>query len=512
MAPYTTLRNHVSNRCFLTVDMADLTVLYRNLEIIYYTIGLICPAVSLMRALMVSLNVYAISCNGSNLATNPGDINLFGGPILYLVLQTLVLIAFLVFWESGCSLEAFGIHIRSHAHKLPAKDQEKDSDAGSDAIEDFNRLSDANFGLRVEHISKTFGSNRAVNDVSFGVLPSEKFALLGPNGGGENMPSYRWIDHALTAPGKSTTISLIRGEQRPDRASNRSAIHISGDSLMQTPVAAKKHLGVCPQFDSVDTMTLSENLHFYARARGVKGKEKEENVRAIITRLGLSEHTKKLVGKLSGGTKRKLSLGIALIANPSVLLLDEPSSGMDVAAKRALWTTLQAISSGRSLLITTHSMEEADALCDRAGIMASQMLALGTIPELHARYSDKIYIQIVHKDAPRSSPEEIDALWTWVRSMFLISETEKSVGGQLRFAVPTRREPGDDTNLLDGGNMGMLYRAIQVNKYYRSIRDYSIGHATLDQVFLNVVSQHEVDEENSQPSVRKPILKRLLWR
>lgn len=484
----------IVHRCFLTVDMADLSQIYSQLDILYFTIGLICPAVSLLRALLVVLNVYALACNGASLASYPGAIDLYGGPILYLIVQFFLLVLFLIFWESGRSLEVFGIKSRS-SRRAPAKDVEKDSiGSGSDAAEDSDRLSDANNGLRVMHISKTFDRNQAVDDVSFGVLPSEKFALLGPNGAG-----------------KSTMISLIRGDVRPDSAIRQSEIHITGDSLMQSPVAAKQHLGVCPQFDAIDVMTVSEVLRFYASARGLTGKERDSNIREVIERLGLKDHTKKLVKKLSGGTKRKLSLGIALVANPSVLLLDEPSSGMDAASKRALWSTLQAISAGRCLLITTHSMEEADALCDRAGIMAGQMLALGTISSLHERFSDKVYVHIVHEDAPRSSQQDMDALWNWVRSTFVVAETEKSVGGQMRFAVPIKAS-AEKGELLDGSHMGKMFRAIEAGKKDMKIRDYSIGHATLDQVFLNVVSRHGVDEENAERAKKHGMFGKLLDR
>ncbi|KAK4625533.1 Retinal-specific phospholipid-transporting ATPase ABCA4 [Fulvia fulva] len=331
---------------------------------------------------------------------------------------------------------------------------------------------------RIGYMFQSFKDNKAVDDVSFGIMPSEKFALLGPNGAG-----------------KSTLISLIRGDLQMDGSSSNAEIHIAGDSLISSPVAAKQHLGVCPQFDAVDSMTLKEHLEFYAQARGLSSKEKDENINKIISRLGLGDHTNKLVKKLSGGTKRKMSLGIALVGNPFVLLLDEPSSGMDAASKRALWSTLTAISEGRSLLITTHSMEEGDALCDRAGIMAGRMLALGTIKSLHERYSDKVYVHLVHQNAPRSTPEKMASLWQWVNSTFLVAETEKSVGGQARFAVPRARQGTQSDQLLDGSHLGKLFQAMEAHKERASIRDYSIGHATLDQVFVNVCQG--VDEENS---------------
>ena len=304
----------MGNRYFATTQLALTTQMNTWFNYIYYTTALVCPAISLFRTLFITLNVYGLACRGQTKGSYPGAISLFGGPILYLTVQIILLVAFLIFWESGRSLEIFGIRIGKRDDENLVE-QQNSSRVNPDAAEDASHLSSSNDGLRVLNISKTFDSNQAVKDVSFGILPSERFALLGPNGAG-----------------KSTTISLIRGELRPDSTHPPGNIFIASDSLMHTPVAARNHLGVCPQFDAVDSMTLSEHLHFYARARGVP--DKETNIRELISRLGLNDHRNKLVKKLSGGTKRKLSLAIAMIANPSVLLLDEPSSGMDAAAKR----------------------------------------------------------------------------------------------------------------------------------------------------------------------------------
>lgn len=447
--------------------------------------ALICPAVSLFRALLMVLNVYSLVCRGTSRASYPGAISIYGAPILYLTLQFVLFVAFLMFWESGRSLEIFGIRSTPDPDKQKKQDKEVEAAAFAshpDAAEDPGRLSSSNAGLRVHNMSRSFGSNLAVDNVTFGVLPSEKFALLGPNGAG-----------------KSTMISLIRGDLRADSTHPPGNVFIANDSLTHAPLAAKRHLGVCPQFDAVDSMTLSEHLHFYARARGVP--DKEANIAELTTRLGLTEHANKLVKKLSGGTKRKLSLAIALISNPSVLLLDEPSSGMDPAAKRALWSTLSSIAAGRSLLITTHSMEEADALCDRAGIMARSMLALGTIQELHARHGQNIHIHLVHKDAPNTSAQDTEKLWQWVLDTFPVADVEqRTFGGQIRFAVPIHGT--SDAGTADGSRMGQMFRLIEEHKAELGIRDYSIGPATLDQVFLNVVGKHDVVEETTEKPKR----------
>lgn len=427
----------------------------------------------------MTLNNYSLICRGTERASYPGEFTIYGAPILYLIIQFLLLAAFLMFLESGRSLEVFGIRRRKRATDAktpidPEKYAAQLSAQNQDAVEDSERLSSRNDGLRVSHISKSFGRNCAVDDVTFGVLPSEKFALLGPNGAG-----------------KSTMISLIRGDLRPtNQHGAHGEIHIAEDSLMHAPVAAKNHLGVCPQFDATDSMTLQEHLNFYARARGVPNKE--SNIRELIERLGLDEHKNKLVKKLSGGTKRKLSLAIALIANPGVLLLDEPSSGMDPAAKRALWNTLSAIAAGRVLLMTTHSMEEADALCDRAGIMARQLLALDSVEGLRQRHGHAVHVHLVHRDAPYTREEDTERMRQWALRQFAGATVERwTFGGQLRFSVP--KVQGQDS-----ADMGRLFRVIEEVKGDLGIADYSIGPATLDQVFLNVVERHNVKEENTE--------------
>lgn len=127
---------------------------------------------------------------------------------------------------------------------------------------------------------------------------------------------------------------------------------VEDTSILRHRAAARANLGVCPQFDAMDQMTAIEHLRFYARARGVA--DVEHNVEQVLHAVGLAPFKSRMAAKLSGGNKRKLSLGIALMGNPSVLLLDEPSSGMDAASKRVMWRTLSSVSSGRSLVLTTH--------------------------------------------------------------------------------------------------------------------------------------------------------------
>jgi ATP-binding cassette subfamily A (ABC1) protein 3 len=264
----------------------------------------------------------------------------------------------------------------------------------------------------------------------------------------------------------------------------------------------------------MDQMTVLEHLRFYARVRGVQ--EIEHNVDAVIKAVGLQAFSSRMAAKLSGGNKRKLSLGIALIGNPTVLLLDEPSSGMDAAAKRVMWKTLAAVVPGRSLLLTTHSMEEADALANRAGIMAKTMLAMGTSYYLRHKHGNAFYIHLVMKSAPHTSDEEITKLRSWVLEKFPGADIEdKTYHGQIRFSVPVKRSStpvkkeeavleiidadrisgGSDPVQSQGDGIGRLIMILEDHREELGLEHYSVSPTTLDQVFLSIVMKHNVEEE-----------------
>lgn len=284
----------------------------------------------------------------------------------------------------------------------------------------------------------------------------------------------------------------------------------------------------------MDQMTAIEHLRFYARARGVP--DVEDNVAKVIHAVGLEPFKTRMAFKLSGGNKRKLSLGIALMGNPSVILLDEPSSGMDAASKRIMWRTLQSISAGRSLVLTTHSMEEADALADRAGIMARHMLALGTGDQLRKKHSDAMHVHLVHKDAPYTSEKDMAEIKNFVLTAFPGARTEdRSFHGQFRFSCPAAILDPMDNGSIDGSHsssvgkggaiekehpissaksgISSLFAQLEANKARLGLEYYSVSQATLDQVFLSIVGKHNVQEENyaaqHQPK-KQPRWKRLI--
>ncbi len=476
------------------------------ITVAHFTIGLITPSGNLLRALLLTLNEFSILCKGTSIASYPGDIVVYGGPILYLIGQFFLLFIFLIWWDSGGRL-AFSKKSRNRV-----KDLEEESEyQNADIAEDFSHVAAENDGLRVLNLTKAVGHNVAVDDVTFGIKKGEVFALLGPNGAG-----------------KSTTISLVRGDLRPTITKKGGDIFVEGIALSEHRAAVRNHLGVCPQFDAMDSMTVLEHLRFYARARGVP--DVEHNVMEVMRAVGLEPYKRRMAAKLSGGNKRKLSLAIALMGNPSVLLLDEPSSGMDAAAKRVMWRVLASVTAGRALLITTHSMEEADALAERAGIMARKMLALGTTEMLRKKHGDAYYVHLVHREAPHTSAEEMDRVKAWVRANVEGATVEaRTYHGQLRFSVPNISsaehaisekkgavvlERQMTSNLTSGTatpidvirndarprrsgqGISALFDLLESNKEALGFAYYSVSPTTLDQVFLNVVNKHNIEEEN----------------
>ena len=459
----------------LTYSPTDL--IDRNLNIAHFTIATVSPVANLTRALFVTLNVFSVTCRDREFASYPGSMTTFGGPILYLILQTFILFGLLLWWDSGSVIKRF--RARKKVQQLEDQDTLE-----TEVSNELTRVvsSGSQDGLRMLNISKSFKKNLAVNNVSFGVPKGEVFALLGPNGAG-----------------KSTCISMIRGDLQPSHRGGD--ILVEDISVIRHRAQARARLGVCPQFDAVDRMSTREHLHFYAKARGVS--DPKHNVEAVMQAVGLQQYADRMAEKLSGGNKRKLSLGIALMGNPSVLLLDEPSSGMDAAAKRWMWKTLASVVPGRSLVLTTHSMEEADALASRAGILSSKMLALGTTDYLRRKHGDAYYVHLVHTAAPHSTADDMTRIREWMVERFPEADVEPKVyGGQLRCSLPIQTS--------DKSSIASLFTALEAEKGRLEISYYSVSRSTLDQVFLNVCKKASVQEEGERAAETEP--RRRKWR
>ncbi|KAH8904454.1 P-loop containing nucleoside triphosphate hydrolase protein [Coniochaeta sp. PMI_546] len=496
-----------------TITYAPVNKVDDRLILVHFVVSAFAPIGSVVRSMFLVLNLFSTTCVGDQIAPNPGGILQYGGPILYLIIQCILLFLLLLWLDSGDVGSTFKRLLRRDRSNVAPRDPEGSDEeisnelarVTSSATKDGTPSAASTDGLRVVHLTKTFGKNTAVDNVTFGVKHGEVFALLGPNGAG-----------------KSTTISMIRGDLKPDR--HGGDVFVEDVSVTKHLAAARSNLGVCPQFDAVDQMTVQEHLRFYARVRGIP--DVEHNVEAIIRAVGLQAFRTRQAFALSGGNKRKLSLGIALMGNPTVVLLDEPSSGLDAAAKRVMWRTLAAAVPGRSILLTTHSMEEADALAGRAGILAKRMLAMGTSKQLRQRFGDALHVHIVCKGAPRTSDGDVAVVRTWIqREMPEAQVEDKTYHGQMRFSIPARAvvrrtgntvggEKGTEKDAIETVDeikgstssesaIGQLVVLLEENKEMLGIEHYSVSPTTLDQVFLAVVGRHGIQEEGYEVREKK---------
>lgn len=218
--------------------------------------------------------------------------------------------------------------------------------------------------LEVSGLSKSFGKLVAVSDVSFRVTEGESFGLLGPNGAG-----------------KSTTISMLFGLLNPDTGS----ILVSGQTMQANPIAVKRCLGYVPQEIALyPELTAQENLAFWGRLYGLSGSKLQARIAEVLEVVGLSERARGKVGTFSGGMKRRINIAAALLHEPRLLIMDEPTVGIDPQSRNHILETVKQLNQqGMSIIYTSHYMEEVEYLCSRIGIIDhGQIIALGTVAEL----------------------------------------------------------------------------------------------------------------------------------
>jgi len=218
--------------------------------------------------------------------------------------------------------------------------------------------------ITVQHLRRCFGTLVAVDDVSFEVREGEIFGLLGPNGAG-----------------KTTTINMICGVLRPDGG----RVLVDGGDIWLDPVGVKRKLGVVPQEIALyEDLTARDNLEFWGSLYGLVGAELRSRVDEVLSRVGLSERARDRVKGFSGGMKRRLNLCMGLLHRPRLLLLDEPTVGIDPQARLNILEVIREVAAaGTTVLYTTHYMDEAEQLCQRIAIIDhGKILTLGSLEEL----------------------------------------------------------------------------------------------------------------------------------
>lgn len=238
------------------------------------------------------------------------------------------------------------------------------------------------YSIEIKGLRKEFGSKIAVNDLNLKVREGSLFAFLGVNGAG-----------------KTTTIRMLTGLTRP----NAGDAVVMGHSITENLQDVKKLVNLSPQETSIaPNLTVRENLEFIAGIYGFDKAKTKEKTAQMLEQFSMGEVEKSKAKTLSGGWQRKLSIAMALITEPKVLFLDEPTLGLDVLARRELWREIEALKGKITIVLTTHYMEEAEALSDEIAIMAKgDLKAIGTLEELKkqtgAKNLEEAFVKIVEE-------------------------------------------------------------------------------------------------------------------
>ena len=235
--------------------------------------------------------------------------------------------------------------------------------------------------FRIRNLNKHFGSNHVVQDLSFEIAAGECLGVIGPNGAG-----------------KTTTIRMSLGQTAPDSGE----IEILGMRMPGDDSAIKARIGVVSQFDTLDPdFTLEENILVYGRYFGMKAADITPRIPKLLEFASLTSKAKAKPGELSGGMKRRLSLARSLVNDPELLLLDEPTTGLDPQARHLMWERLQTLTAqGKSILLTTHFMDEAERLCHRLLVIDhGKKIAEGKPRELIAQHLEPDVVEVYGEGA-----------------------------------------------------------------------------------------------------------------
>lgn len=230
--------------------------------------------------------------------------------------------------------------------------------------------------LVVEQVAKSFGKKEVVKGISFTVQKGETFGLLGPNGAG-----------------KSTTIAMICGLLPYDSGD----IKVGGNSVKDYPLIIKKKIGVVPQDIALyPTLSARENLIFWGKMYGLKGDVAKKRADEVLTYVGLEDRARDKIETFSGGMKRRINIGAALMHEPELLIMDEPTVGIDPQSRNHILETVKSLNEqGMTVIYTSHYMEEVEYLCERIAIVDhGRMIALGTKTELCNRLADGFIVKL----------------------------------------------------------------------------------------------------------------------
>ena len=287
--------------------------------------------------------------------------------------------------------------------------------------------------LRVDGLVKAFGAERAVDRLSLSVRRGECFGLLGPNGAG-----------------KSTALKLMLGLIAPDAGS----IELLGNRIPEQALAARRRVGVVPQADALDPdFTVGENLFVFGRYFGMSRAQIEARMEFLLDFAGLAQRRDARIDELSGGMKRRLTLARALVNDPELLFLDEPTTGLDPQARHLIWDRLRRLlAQGKTIVLTTHFMEEAERLCARLAILdRGRRIAQGSPRALIAQEVEPQVVEVNGDSVDRWARQVLESKAS--RRVEVVGETAFAYCDDAREAVALAEAHDGLRHLWRGANL-----------------------------------------------------------
>ncbi len=297
--------------------------------------------------------------------------------------------------------------------------------------------------INIENLSKSYGNTIAVDNISVQVFESECFGFLGPNGAG-----------------KTTTMKMIYGKSIPNKCEN-AKIDVFGYDPLKESIKIKFISGIVPQQDNLDLdLSVEDNLRIYSKFYGIPRKIAENKIQELLLFMELQEKSKSYVRQLSGGMQRRLIIARALLNDPKLLILDEPTTGLDPQVRHLIWNKLRELKlKGTTILLTTHYMDEAFQICDRVVIMDSGKKLLEGNPKQLLRDNIETYVVQIYTN-------------------------------QIR--IDTKNQDGIRFEIFEDSLFGYSNDSSKIYEFVETLKsdDYNIRHSNLEDLFLKVTGRN----------------------
>ncbi|CAL9690655.1 unnamed protein product [Knipowitschia caucasica] len=411
----------------------------------------------LLELARMNIEVQLLSGYGIDAYKNPFSTEALGWMMIASFIQGLFFFALRLLWNKTIVRKVRSLIVKGRTVPLPWVDEDEDvaaehlrvsSGAASADVLQVNQLTKV-----YQHLNKKVP---AVKKLSLGVPAGECFGLLGVNGAG-----------------KTTTFKMLTGDVSPTEGTAQ--IRDRDGRLVDIMECRNQgvNIGYCPQVDALDgLMSGEEHLYFYARLHGISKRDTPGVVNYLLRRLELDRYRDTVCDSYSCGTRRKLSTALALVGHPQILLLDEPSSGMDPRTKRHLWKIITAEVKGKcAVVLTSHSMEECEALCGRLAVMVQgQFRCLGSLQHIKNRFGSGFTVRMYLAKASCDA----EAITRFMQSRFPSTYLKDQHSAMVEYHVP-----------VAPGGVADIFGQLESSKEHLEIQHFSVSQTTLDEVFIN---------------------------